>query len=83
MRRSSVNYMSPSVESILGYPPSYFLEDFDRMLEILDDDGRTAIGLALRGDMSSSASTSTFVTPTARSSSAKRGPLSSAEDFRV
>ena len=44
------NYMSPSVESILGYPPSYFLEDFDRMLEILDDDGRTAIGLALRGD---------------------------------
>ena len=34
------DYMSPSVENILGYPPSYFLEDFTRMLDILDDEGR-------------------------------------------
>ncbi len=44
------DYMSPSVENILGYPPSYFLEDFNRMLEILDDDGATAIQRALNGE---------------------------------
>ena len=44
------DYMSPSVESILGYPPSYFLEDFNRVLDILDDNGRRAIDLALRGE---------------------------------
>jgi diguanylate cyclase (GGDEF)-like protein/PAS domain S-box-containing protein len=43
------DYVSPSVENILGYPPSYFLEDFGRMLEILDDDGRAAIERALNG----------------------------------
>jgi diguanylate cyclase (GGDEF)-like protein/PAS domain S-box-containing protein len=43
-------YMSPSVETILGYPPSYFLENFARMLEILDDSGRSAIALAIRGE---------------------------------
>ncbi len=43
-------YMSPSVETILGYPPSYFLEDFARMLEILDDSSRSAIALAIRGE---------------------------------
>ena len=37
------DYISPSVENILGYPPSYFLEDFSRMLELLDDDGRAAV----------------------------------------
>jgi diguanylate cyclase (GGDEF)-like protein/PAS domain S-box-containing protein len=44
------DYMSPSVESILGYPPEYFLEDFNRVLDILDDKGRLAIDLALRGE---------------------------------
>jgi diguanylate cyclase (GGDEF)-like protein/PAS domain S-box-containing protein len=44
------DYMSPSVESILGYAPSYFLEDFNRVLDILDDNGRKAIDLALRGE---------------------------------
>ena len=44
------DYMSPSVESILGYAPSYFLEDFNRVLDILDDNGRRAIDLALRGE---------------------------------
>jgi diguanylate cyclase (GGDEF)-like protein/PAS domain S-box-containing protein len=43
-------YMSPSVESILGYPPSFFLEDFTRVLEILDDDGKAAIERARRGE---------------------------------
>ena len=44
------DYMSPSVESILGFPPSYFLHDFTRMLDILDDEGRTAIARALGGE---------------------------------
>jgi diguanylate cyclase (GGDEF)-like protein/PAS domain S-box-containing protein len=44
------DYMSPSVENILGYPPSFFLEDFNRVLDILDDNGRKAIDLALRGE---------------------------------
>ena len=44
------SYMSPSVETILGYPPSYFLHDFGRMLDILDDTGRTAISAAIRGE---------------------------------
>jgi diguanylate cyclase (GGDEF)-like protein/PAS domain S-box-containing protein len=43
------DYVSPSVENILGYPPSYFLEDFSRILEILDDVGRTAVQRALEG----------------------------------
>ncbi len=45
------DYMSPSVENIVGYPPAFFLGDFTRMLEILDDDGRTAIDRALRGEL--------------------------------
>ena len=44
------SYMSPSIENILGYPPSYFLDDFSRMLDILDDAGRTAIARAIHGD---------------------------------
>jgi len=44
------DYMSPSVENILGYPPEYFLEDFNRVLDMLDDNGRRAIDLALRGE---------------------------------
>ena len=44
------DYISPSVENILGYPPSYFLEDFGRMLAILDDTGTTAIDRALHGE---------------------------------
>ena len=44
------DYMSPSVENILGYPPSYFVDNFSGMLDILDDEGRTAIQRALNGD---------------------------------
>jgi diguanylate cyclase (GGDEF)-like protein/PAS domain S-box-containing protein len=43
------DYISPSVENILGYPPAYFLEDFGRILEILDDEGRVAVQRALDG----------------------------------
>ena len=41
------DYMSPSVENILGYPPSYFLDDFGRILDVVDDEGRMAIQRAL------------------------------------
>lgn len=44
------DYMSPSVQSILGYPPSYFLDDFGRMLDILDESSTTAIARALSGE---------------------------------
>ena len=44
------DYMSPSVERILGYPVSYFLEDFGRMLDILDDSSTTAIARAINGE---------------------------------
>jgi diguanylate cyclase (GGDEF)-like protein/PAS domain S-box-containing protein len=43
------DYMSPSVENILGYPPSYFLEDFTRMLDVVNDEGRAAIERAMTG----------------------------------
>jgi diguanylate cyclase (GGDEF)-like protein/PAS domain S-box-containing protein len=44
------DYMSPSVENIIGYPPSVFLEDFTQFLAILDDEGRALVTSALRGD---------------------------------
>jgi diguanylate cyclase (GGDEF)-like protein/PAS domain S-box-containing protein len=44
------DYMSPSVESILGYPPTHFLDDFNRVLDILDDNSRKVIHLALHGE---------------------------------
>ena len=43
------DYISPSVESILGYPPAYFLEDFGRMLAIVEDTDVKAIQGALDG----------------------------------
>jgi diguanylate cyclase (GGDEF)-like protein/PAS domain S-box-containing protein len=43
------SYVSPSVLNILGYPPSYFLADFNRLLEITDDEGRAAIENAGNG----------------------------------
>lgn len=44
------DYMSPSVEKILGYPASVFLGDLTRFLDILDDEGRTQITRAIRGE---------------------------------
>jgi diguanylate cyclase (GGDEF)-like protein/PAS domain S-box-containing protein len=45
------DYMSPSVESILGYPPSYFLEDFTRMVAIVEDADSEVIEGAIRGEL--------------------------------
>ncbi len=44
------DYMSPSVEKILGYRASLFLDDLSRFLDVLDDEGRALIGRALRGE---------------------------------
>jgi diguanylate cyclase (GGDEF)-like protein/PAS domain S-box-containing protein len=44
------SYMSPSVETFLGYPPSLFLDDFSQILNILDDTSRAAIAAAIRGE---------------------------------
>lgn len=44
------DYMSPSVETLSGYPPAYFLEDFSRILDVLDDDGAKIIARALNGE---------------------------------
>lgn len=43
------DYISPSVEKILGYPPAVFLDDFTNFLDILDDDGRALVAGALSG----------------------------------
>ena len=44
------DYMSPSVENVLGYPPSYFLDDFDRFLEIISDEDRAMVDRAFNGE---------------------------------
>jgi diguanylate cyclase (GGDEF)-like protein/PAS domain S-box-containing protein len=43
------DYLSPSIENILGYPPAVFLDDFNRLLDILDDEGREIIRRSLDG----------------------------------
>lgn len=48
--RPHFDYMSPSVERMLGHPPEYFLEDFRRLLGMVDDEGRRLIVGALRGE---------------------------------
>ena len=44
------DYMSPSVESMLGFPPSVYIEDFNRLLDVLDDEGRSQVVRALHGE---------------------------------
>jgi diguanylate cyclase (GGDEF)-like protein/PAS domain S-box-containing protein len=44
------DYLSPSIEKILGYPRAHFLDDFARFLDILDHEGRDVIRRALDGD---------------------------------
>jgi diguanylate cyclase (GGDEF)-like protein/PAS domain S-box-containing protein len=44
------DYMSPSVQNILGYPPSFFLDDFSRFLDILSDDDRAVIDRGFLGE---------------------------------
>jgi diguanylate cyclase (GGDEF)-like protein/PAS domain S-box-containing protein len=45
------DYMSPSIENILGYPPSFFLDDFSRFLDIVSDEDKAAIDRAFLGDL--------------------------------
>jgi diguanylate cyclase (GGDEF)-like protein/PAS domain S-box-containing protein len=44
------DYISPSVENILGYPPSLFLDDLTEFLNILTDEGRALIDRAFGGE---------------------------------
>jgi diguanylate cyclase (GGDEF)-like protein/PAS domain S-box-containing protein len=44
------DYVSPSVERVLGYPSSYFLGDFDRLLEIAETGTRGLILRLLQSD---------------------------------
>ena len=44
------DYMSPSVENILGYPPAVFLDDFNAFLAIIDHHGHELIARALTGE---------------------------------
>ncbi len=44
------DYVSPSVERILGYPPQFFVEDATRFLDVLNDEGRRLIERALAGE---------------------------------
>lgn len=44
------DYLSPSIENLIGYPATIFLDDFTRLLDILDDEGRELVGRALDGD---------------------------------
>lgn len=44
------DYISPSVESILGYPAEHFIDDFGRALDLLDPDERAAIFRAIAGE---------------------------------
>lgn len=45
-----LDYVSPSVENTLGYPPSYFMDDFEQFLDVLDDSGRRMIEMAIKGE---------------------------------
>ena len=44
------DYVSPSVENILGYPPSFFLDDFNQFLGILSSDDRALIEGGFNGE---------------------------------
>jgi diguanylate cyclase (GGDEF)-like protein/PAS domain S-box-containing protein len=44
------DYMSPSVENILGYPPSVFLENFTALLAIIDEEGQELVTRAVLGE---------------------------------
>ena len=44
------DYMSPSVENVLGYPPSFFVDDFNHFLEIISEEDRLLIDRAFAGE---------------------------------
>jgi diguanylate cyclase (GGDEF)-like protein/PAS domain S-box-containing protein len=48
--RPHFDYMSPSVQNVLGYSPSFFIEDFTRFLEIISDDDRAVIDRGFLGE---------------------------------
>ena len=68
------DYMSPRSRTSSATRLRIFSVDFARMLDILDDAGRSASIGPSTVRKNSGASTSTFVTPTARSSSARLRP---------
>lgn len=45
-----LDYVSPSVTSVLGYPQSYLMDDFDNFLGILSDEDRALIYRSLNGE---------------------------------
>lgn len=45
-----LDYISPSVEAVLGYPAPYFLEDFTRILDIIGEEDRAVVARAFRGE---------------------------------
>ena len=45
-----LDYVSPSVEKILGYSPSFFLGDFRRLGDILDEDGKALLTRMVDGE---------------------------------
>ena len=45
-----LDYVSPSVARILGYPPSYLIDDFENFLGILSDEDRALIYRSLNGE---------------------------------
>ncbi|MCV2394962.1 diguanylate cyclase [Actinotalea sp. M2MS4P-6] len=45
-----LTYVSPSVETLLGWDKERLLGDPEQILHVLDDDGRTAFARALAGD---------------------------------
>jgi diguanylate cyclase (GGDEF)-like protein/PAS domain S-box-containing protein len=44
------DYVSPSVERILGYPPSFFVDDFTRLLDILTEEDLAVIERGFQGE---------------------------------
>jgi diguanylate cyclase (GGDEF)-like protein/PAS domain S-box-containing protein len=44
-----LDYMSPSVENLVGYPPEFFINDFDNFLAILQPEDRELVEQALAG----------------------------------
>lgn len=44
------DYVSPSVERLLGYPASYFLDDFGRVLQLLDHESIEMVKRAMNGE---------------------------------
>jgi diguanylate cyclase (GGDEF)-like protein/PAS domain S-box-containing protein len=44
------DYMSPSIQRVLGYPPSFFLDDFAQFLDILSEADKAVIDRGFLGE---------------------------------